>query len=886
MQRSGSERVALAGLLRPEAFGQGGDAPYDILLREWIAFHRLAGVSRFYLCRCTANPLDAPRDDSVVGCVLEPLVGAGILVLDTCQGAGVHDHTHDGAMAKEDETARYVSYCIGRCRDEPLWVAPADAPCTYLVPAATATTAIATERPLIGDALAKLAAHDARPNRTCGAVSVPVHHRDGVPPIYSILVGHAIRENSHTTARHDTVPQGAEGDHEEVVAHRVIVRSESVSIMTTTAEPVFEAADRGHAPMNPCVARDGTSSGGDLLVFYNHRRARHARDGPHEPKEPVHAAYTATRWPAILARAWPEGDARASSAGSLAEGMDRLGLMSPELGTLGEMARFALDAVAARSLCLTPLPKAAAKREMGSAPADDNALSSTQKSMERRWGASVRTLVAGQPRVCIVMHIGYAAEWPFYRQHLLNVVRAQIAFDLYVTVTEGQQSPSLDADLRAFGAMGSHTGVGSTGRDTNGTQGHARAERYIDAAPHHFTPGQEEEEEEHAMQSAGVLSGQTDNHTAIIRVPNRGLDGGAWLLAMRAAMRHASAIGTPYDVVLKMHTKRPHLYGPEWRRELIEAIVGSPERVADCIATLLTDPSVGMLCAQDWIISEEPRQCVFDMAVRMGMDAARPHEMTEPLAFCGGTMFWARFDALADPLERCLFDALAASLTPGYPRGIDSDGHFIERALCVMVRRAHLTIKGVERLRPPLAMGLGETPALFDPSLAHLLGVTVPVAGDASTESISTDAARTHHPIRSLIRFAVERWIHARSGHTQTCTATACPWGLSLVPPKYAPLSFSPPPQTARLVFFHQIAPPPRNNWGNARRESAGFLFCCAFSLSFSPVGRETQRPPPLFFLHFCLYPIEEEMDVPAPVAESWPLDATCTHSVYTHKRT
>lgn len=280
-----------------------------------------------------------------------------------------------------------------------------------------------------------------------------------------------------------------------------------------------------------------------------------------------------------------------------------------------------------------------------------------------RWATRMRTLVFGQPRVCIIVHVGYADEWPYYSERLANVARAGIVYDLYATVIENQLSPQLINALRAFGALG--------------------------ACRH---------------------TGRRSNNVKIIGVPNRGLDGGGWLTAVAAAMAHTrrGTVCRDYDAVLKVHTKSTRNFGPQWRECLLDAIVGTPERAAHCVGLLASNPAIGIIGARPWVISEAPRADVLAMASRLGLE---PNAATDvmPTVFIGGTMFWGRFAPLATPIVAgCRGDVASVvdTLTPGFPPLIETDGHMIERVFGLLAARAGLSVYGIDATasagHPPL----------------------------------------------------------------------------------------------------------------------------------------------------------------------------------------
>jgi tetratricopeptide (TPR) repeat protein len=87
-------------------------------------------------------------------------------------------------------------------------------------------------------------------------------------------------------------------------------------------------------------------------------------------------------------------------------------------------------------------------------------------------------------------------------------------------------------------------------------------------------------------------------HARIIVSPNRGKDIGGQLASMEQVdFSH-------YDVFCLIHTKKsPHissLISDQWRRDLYDAILGTPEKVKRNLEILRKDPSVGLIGSRFW----------------------------------------------------------------------------------------------------------------------------------------------------------------------------------------------------------------------------------------------------------------------------------------------
>lgn len=130
-------------------------------------------------------------------------------------------------------------------------------------------------------------------------------------------------------------------------------------------------------------------------------------------------------------------------------------------------------------------------------------------------------------------------------------------------------------------------------------------------------------------------------NVTLIGAPNRGRD-----IAPFLAVLQSGALD-PYDVVLKLHTKRsPHLLDGETRRKLLfDALCGSRRGVAETLQAFL-DPKVGMAgwrpsfrSSRSYWMGNKSR--IESLAERMAVPGP------VMLGFFEGSMFWVRPTALA-----------------------------------------------------------------------------------------------------------------------------------------------------------------------------------------------------------------------------------------------
>lgn len=131
------------------------------------------------------------------------------------------------------------------------------------------------------------------------------------------------------------------------------------------------------------------------------------------------------------------------------------------------------------------------------------------------------------------------------------------------------------------------------------------------------------------------------------RVPNRGRDLLPFLQWLEVAEQHG------IDMVCKIHTKRsPHVArGDEWRRDLLDKLLGSAVQVAETLAAFREDAALGIVAPGGHVVPssffwERNAARVEELCRRMGREVG-----ATPFDFIASTMFWARLEALL-PLRR------------------------------------------------------------------------------------------------------------------------------------------------------------------------------------------------------------------------------------------
>ena len=163
--------------------------------------------------------------------------------------------------------------------------------------------------------------------------------------------------------------------------------------------------------------------------------------------------------------------------------------------------------------------------------------------------------------------------------------------------------------------------------------------------------------------------------------PNRGRDWGPLLVGFPAAWRH------PY--LCHVHGKRSahFVFGEQWRRYLLDHLLGSPAVIASTLRLLEDDAALGLMFPETFPAVTEHhvwggnRDNTRALLRRLALDASVVD--THPLLFPAGAMFWCRTAAL-----RPLWQAgLRWQDFPAEP--VAEDGtlmHALERALVFIVQ--------------------------------------------------------------------------------------------------------------------------------------------------------------------------------------------------------
>lgn len=249
-------------------------------------------------------------------------------------------------------------------------------------------------------------------------------------------------------------------------------------------------------------------------------------------------------------------------------------------------------------------------------------------------------MVATKARIAVIFHMYYQDLMGEIVGYINNLSKAGLAFDTYVTLTHGSA--------------------------------HNDQTRWVQ----------------------DQLLCRLPSPTWIYTLPNKGTDNGPFL----CCMGHIMEAGREYDYVVKVHTKKSLLGSSKlalaqvWRTELLDPILGSPEKIKAVLKIFNTRKDVGMVAARRHITSH--------MATNKAIlaDYQKLFGLPKPSLFVGGNMFWIRFKILKHFLSKVDTLKIYQQLEEGYVT--DAKGgthtHSLERVWGYMVTNYNQRICGVE----------------------------------------------------------------------------------------------------------------------------------------------------------------------------------------------
>ncbi|MCF2705937.1 glycoside hydrolase family 99-like domain-containing protein [Arcanobacterium haemolyticum] len=178
-------------------------------------------------------------------------------------------------------------------------------------------------------------------------------------------------------------------------------------------------------------------------------------------------------------------------------------------------------------------------------------------------------------------------------------------------------------------------------------------------------------------------------HVVIVDVENHGRD-----IFPTVQLINSGALD-PYDLILKLHTKRSPWReehselegsGAAWKDQFLSDLVGSRERVTDILNAFAAEPSLGVYTARDSIVGKEfwgGDQRIVEQILRRIELQINP----EDLEFASGSMYWCRGFILqglrALNLQSADFDEEAGQVD-------GTTAHAVERIIGIVTREAGL----------------------------------------------------------------------------------------------------------------------------------------------------------------------------------------------------
>jgi lipopolysaccharide biosynthesis protein len=183
----------------------------------------------------------------------------------------------------------------------------------------------------------------------------------------------------------------------------------------------------------------------------------------------------------------------------------------------------------------------------------------------------------------------------------------------------------------------------------------------------------------------------------VLDVENRGRD--LWPLVQVVN----AGLLDPYDIVLKVHTKRSHWReghpglvgsGSSWRDRLLDSILGSPENVSAILDAFATTPSLGLVTDDESVLGPEywgSNQATAEHLLRRLELTMRPDELT----FAAGSMYWARAFVLQGLR---VFGLSATDFEEEAGQVNATTAHALERVIGIVTREAGLSTVGRAQL--------------------------------------------------------------------------------------------------------------------------------------------------------------------------------------------
>ena len=151
---------------------------------------------------------------------------------------------------------------------------------------------------------------------------------------------------------------------------------------------------------------------------------------------------------------------------------------------------------------------------------------------------------------------------------------------------------------------------------------------------------------------------------------------------------------TRYDMFALMHTKKsPHMpteAGEFWRRDLLAAFAGSPETAAECVATIKTNPRIGLIGSKAWRSQQLGRN---GLQYERLLDILGVQGANRDVDYVGGSMFLLRASVAARLIGALRHIEFESGADRDHAFYIDGQvEHGVERAVSALVREMGLEI--------------------------------------------------------------------------------------------------------------------------------------------------------------------------------------------------
>jgi lipopolysaccharide biosynthesis protein len=166
-----------------------------------------------------------------------------------------------------------------------------------------------------------------------------------------------------------------------------------------------------------------------------------------------------------------------------------------------------------------------------------------------------------------------------------------------------------------------------------------------------------------------------DNVKGIYILENRGMDIGPFLYVFNELINN----NLEYKYLVKIHTKkgihenRPFEKGLQWKNDLFNAILSSPERVDYIINLFNEDENLGIIGTKKWLVDKKHAGYIYNHEhIKYFIEKLNIKTKFEDMIFIGGTMFWCDYKILFDFLKKINL----LEIINEFEYGAKTDSHF------------------------------------------------------------------------------------------------------------------------------------------------------------------------------------------------------------------